>query len=259
MRNLFDLTGQVAVVTGSSRGIGRAIATRMAEHGATVVVSSRKIDSCLAAADAINSDHPGRAIATAANIASKEDLTALVSSTLDRFGRIDALVCNAASNIYHGAMVDISDEVFRKTFENNVLSNHWLVQAVTPAMTDQGGGSITIVSSIGALRGSSVLGAYNVTKAADAQLVRNLAVELGPRNIRVNAIAPGLIRTNFSRVLWEDEENRAKALKSLPLGRLGEPDDIAGAAVFLASPAGGYVNGELIVIDGGLTVTVGGI
>jgi NAD(P)-dependent dehydrogenase (short-subunit alcohol dehydrogenase family) len=257
---LFDLAGKVALVTGSSRGIGRAIATRLAEQGARVVVSSRKVDACEATVADINATFgPGHAIAVAANISRKDDLQRLVEATRRALGRIDILVSNAATNVHFGPMAEITDEAFRKIFENNVLSTHWLVGMVSPEMIARREGVIIIVSSIGALRGSATLGAYNISKTADLQLARNLAVELGPYNIRTNCIVPGLIRTEFSRALWDNPENLAAALRGLPLGRIGEADDIAGAAVFLASPAGRYVNGEAIVVDGGLTVTAGGI
>jgi NAD(P)-dependent dehydrogenase (short-subunit alcohol dehydrogenase family) len=259
MSHLFDLDGKVAIITGSSRGIGRAIALRMAEHGARVAISSRKMAACEAVAKAINADHPGRAIAVRANIASKEDLAHLVAETQKAFGKIDVLVSNAASNVHFGPMAGISDDAFRKTLDNNLLSAHWLVGMVAPGMIERRDGSIIIVSSVGGLRGSKNIGVYNITKAADLQLARNLAVELGPHNIRTNCIAPGLVKTDFSRALWDDPENLANALRVIPLGRIAEADDIAGAAVFLASAAGRYVNGETIVVDGGLTVAAAGI
>ncbi|MBB4631961.1 SDR family NAD(P)-dependent oxidoreductase [Sphingosinicella soli] len=259
MAGLFDLSGQVAIVTGSSRGIGRAIAIRLAEQGARVAVSSRKAAACDAVVEKINAAHPGHAVAIPASISSKPDLERLVSETRAAFGPISILVCNAASNIHFGSMSDISDEMIRKIFENNVMANHWLAQMVLPEMIERRDGAIILVSSIGGLRGSEVLGAYNVTKAADMQLARNLAVEHGRHNIRTNCIAPGLIRTDFSKALWEDPDNHARAMQAMPMKRLGEADDIAGAAVFLASAAGRYVNGETIVIDGGLTISTNGI
>jgi NAD(P)-dependent dehydrogenase (short-subunit alcohol dehydrogenase family) len=259
MPELFDLTGKVALITGSSRGIGRAIAVRMAEQGARVVISSRKMNACETVAQAINSDHPGRAIAVRANVSYKEDLAQLVAETQSAFGKIDVLVSNAASNIHFGPMAGISDEVFRKTLETNLLATHWLVGMVAAGMIERQDGSIIIISSVGGLRGSANLGAYNITKAADLQLARNLAVELGPHNIRTNCIAPGLVKTDFSRALWDDPENLAGALRVIPLRRIAEADDIAGAALFLASAAGRYVNGETIVVDGGLTVAAAGI
>lgn len=255
---LFDLSGKVAIVTGSSRGIGRAIAHRLAEHGASVIISSRKAAQCEETAAAINTALASeRAFPFPASISAKQDLAAMVEETFRRFGRIDILVCNAASNPYYGSLSGISDEQFRKVLDNNILANHWLVQLVRPSMVERGEGTIILVSSIGGLRGSSTLGAYNVSKAADMQLARNLAVELGPHGVRVNCIAPGLIKTDFSRALWENPEMLGAAIMNMPLRRIGQPDDVAGAAVFLASSAGAFITGETIVVDGGSTITGG--
>ncbi len=252
---LFSLDGQVAIVTGSSRGIGRAIAERMAEQGARVVISSRKIEPCQEVAAAIEQRHgKGRAIAVAANISSHSDLRHLVEQTVASWGKVDTLVCNAASNPYYGPMAGITDDQFRKILDNNILSNHWLINLVAPGMAERRNGSIIIVSSIGGLKGSPIIGAYCISKAADMQLARNLAVELGPQNIRVNCIAPGLIRTDFARALWEDPSSLAKRTETTPLRRIGEPDEIAGCAVFLASRAGSFTTGQSIVIDGGVTI-----
>ncbi|UUX93968.1 SDR family oxidoreductase [Aquabacterium sp. J223] len=253
--DLFNLAGKVAIVTGSSRGIGKAIAERLAEHGAQVVISSRKAPPCEAVAAGINARHgAGRAIAVPANISSKDDLRQLVETTRRHFGRIDILVCNAASNPHYGPMSTLEDDQFRKVLENNVVANHWLAQMVAPEMVERREGSIVIVSSIGGLRGSPVIGAYNISKAADFQLARNLAVELGPHNVRVNCIAPGLVRTDFARALWENPDTLAKATSGAPLRRIGEPDEIAGAAVFLASRASSFMTGQAIVVDGGVTI-----
>lgn len=252
-RPLFDLTGKVAVITGSSRGIGRAIAERMAEHGAKVVISSRTAEACEVVASELNGRIPGSAIAAAANISSPEDLQALVSKALEAFGRIDILVCNAASNPFYGSQLAIADETFRKILDNNIIANNALVRLVSPEMRARQDGSIIIVSSIGGLRGSEMIGAYCVSKAADMQLARNLARELGPFNIRVNCLAPGLVRTDFARALWEDPDEEARASSGLPLRRLGEPDDLAGAAVYLASRAGAWTTGQTLVVDGGST------
>ncbi len=252
--SLFDLTGKVAVVTGSSRGIGRAIVERMAEQGAKVVVSSRKIAACQEVVDGINAKYPDAAIAIPASISSKEDLQRLVDESRKAFGKIDVLVCNAASNPYYGPMSGISDEQFRKILDNNIISNHWLVQMVAPEMIERRDGAIVIISSIGGLRGNAVIGAYNISKAADFQLARNLAHELSPHNIRVNCIAPGLVKTDFARALWDTPEGEKRASQSTPLRRLGVPDDIAGAAVYLASRAGSWMTGQALVIDGGVTI-----
>jgi len=251
--NLFDLTGKVAVVTGSTKGIGKAIAERLAEHGAKVTVSSRKAAVCDEVAAAINAKYPGAAIAVPANISSKDDLARLVAETRAAFGKIDILVCNAASNPYYGPMSGISDEAFRKILDNNVVANNWLITMIAPEMAERKDGAIIIVSSIGGLRGTSVIGAYAISKAADMQLARNLAQELSPSNIRINCIAPGLVKTDFARALWDTPEGERRASSGTPLRRLGEPDDIAGAAVFLASAAGAWMTGQTIVIDGGAT------
>jgi NAD(P)-dependent dehydrogenase (short-subunit alcohol dehydrogenase family) len=253
--SLFDLSGRVAVVTGSSRGIGRAIVERMAEQGARVVVSSRKLEPCQELAAAINAKYGDkRAISVAANISSKEQLKGLVDETVRAFGQIDILVCNAASNPHYGPMHTITDELLRKILDNNIVSNHWLITLVAPQMIARKDGSIIIVSSIGGLRGSPVLGTYCISKAADLQLARNLAVELGPHNIRINCIAPGLIRTDFARALWENPEMLKRRNALTPLGRIGEPDEIAGAAILLASQAGSFITGQTIVVDGGVTI-----
>lgn len=254
---LFDLTGKVAIVTGSSRGIGRAIAEALADHGAKVVISSRKAEACQEVADAINARRPEAAIVVPASISSKDALQELVDETRRQLGRIDVLVCNAASNPYYGPMAGISDDQFRKILDNNVIADHWLIQMVAPEMLERGEGSIIIVSSIGGLKASPVLGAYNISKAADFQLARNLAAEFGPRQVRVNCIAPGLIRTDFAKALWENPQTLAAVTMHTPMKRIGEPDEIAGAAVFLASPASTFMTGQAIVVDGGATTGVG--
>jgi NAD(P)-dependent dehydrogenase (short-subunit alcohol dehydrogenase family) len=253
--DLFDLTGKVAIVTGSSRGIGRAIAEAYADAGAQVIISSRKQPACDEVAAAINAKHgEERAIAIAASLSDKGALEAMVAETNRRFGRIDLLVCNAASNPHYGPLATITDEQFRKIFDNNVLANHWLITMVSPGMIARRDGAIIIISSIGGMIGSGTIGAYNVSKAADFQLVRNLAVEFGPHNVRINAIAPGVIRTDFARKLWEDPDAEAALQRVTPLGRIGEPEEIAGTAVFLASRAGAYVTGQGIVVDGGAVI-----
>jgi len=253
MANLFDLSGKAAIVTGSSRGIGRAIAHRMAEHGADVVVSSRKLDACEQAAEEINAA-VGRkaAIAVAANIASKEALQNLVDETTRAYGKIDICVCNAASNPYFGPMGGISDDQFLKILQNNVVSNHWLINMCAPQMRERKDGAIVIISSIGGLKGSPVIGAYDISKAADMQLARNLACEFGPDNVRVNTIAPGLVQTDFARALWENPAILKASTERSALKRIGQPDEIAGMAVLLASKAGGFATGQTFVIDGGV-------
>jgi NAD(P)-dependent dehydrogenase (short-subunit alcohol dehydrogenase family) len=253
--SLFSLEGKVAVITGSSRGIGRAIAERMAEHGARVVISSRKLEACAEVASAIEARHgSGTALAVQANISSKEELKQLIATTMQHLGRIDVLVCNAATNPHYGPLAGIDDQQFRKILENNVIANHWLIGFAAPQMIERRDGAIIIVSSIGGLRGSSVIGAYNISKAADFQLARNLAVEYGPHNVRVNCIAPGLVRTDFARALWENPDTLRHVTSTTPLRRIGEPDEIAGAALLLASKAGSFITGQSIVVDGGATI-----
>ena len=252
---LFDLTGQTALITGSSKGIGKAIAHRMAEHGANVIISSRKADVCEVAAAEINAA-VGReaAISIPANIADKASLQALVDKTIATFGQIDSLVCNAASNPYFGPQDDISDDQFVKILQNNIISNHWLITMVAPAMRARKDGSITIISSVGGLKASTVIGAYCISKAADMQLARNLAAEFGPDNVRVNCIAPGLIKTDFAKALWDNPEILKMSTSNAPLRRIGIPDEIAGMAVLLAGKAGGFATGQCFVIDGGATI-----
>jgi NAD(P)-dependent dehydrogenase (short-subunit alcohol dehydrogenase family) len=253
--SLFDLSGKVALVTGSTKGIGEAIVHRMAEHGAKVVVSSRKADACERVADAINKERGAKvAVPIPANINYKEQLQNLVAETRSAFGKIDVLVCNAALNPYFGPQMNIPDDAFDKIMSANIRSNHWLCQLVLPEMMERKDGSIIIVSSIGGLRGSPVLGAYCISKAADLQLARNIAVEYGGYNIRCNCIAPGLIKTDFAKALWDNPEILKRSTATTPLHRIGEPDEIAGAAVFLASKAGSFATGQTFVIDGGATI-----
>ena len=256
MRELFDLSGKVALITGSSKGIGRAIAEAMAAFGAKVVVSSRKPAACEEVRDAIVAKG-GQAIVVPCNIGSKEELQRLVDETKKAYGSIDVLVCNAAVNPHFGPSQEIPDTAFDKVMASNIRSNHWLCQMTIPAMAERGGGSVIIVSSIGGLKGSERLGAYAISKAADMQMARNLAVEWGPRKVRVNCIAPGLVRTDFARALWENPDIYAATVRNYPLRRIGEPSELAGAAIFLASAAGSFVTGQTIVVDGGATITGG--
>lgn len=253
MKNPFDLTGQVAVITGSSKGIGRSIAETMAAMGAKVVVSSRKADACEAVADSIRKSG-GDATVIPCNIGRRQECEALVSGAVAKYGKVDALVCNAAVNPYFGPLAGISDDAFDKIMASNIKSNLWLANLTAPGMAERGGGTITIVSSIGGLKGSERLGAYGISKAADFGLARSLAVEWGPKNIRVNSIAPGLVKTDFARALWEDPANLKKRTDTTPLRRIGNPEDIGGIAAFLASPAAAFITGQIIVADGGVTI-----
>jgi NAD(P)-dependent dehydrogenase (short-subunit alcohol dehydrogenase family) len=257
LKHLFDLTGKVALVTGSTKGIGRAIAEAMAAHGAKVVISSRKADACETVAGAIN-QAGGEAIAVPCNVSHKAQLESLVAQTRKQWGRIDIAVGNAAVNPFYGSSLDIPDSAFEKIMSVNIGSNAWLAQLVIPEMRARKDGVFLIVSSIGGLRGSNVLGAYCISKAADMQMVRNLATEFGPDNIRVNCIAPGLVKTDFARALYENPEVRGKRERETPLRRLGEPVDIAGIAVYLASRAGAFTTGQTFAIDGGVTIAGAG-
>lgn len=249
----FSMKGKTAIVTGSSRGIGRAIAVLYARAGANVVVTSRKADACQAVVDQIRGEG-GEAIAVSCNISSKEQILALVDACEAAYGPADVLVCNAAVNPYYGPMAQIPDDAFAKVMNVNILSNLWLVNRVAPKMAERGAGSIVIISSIAGVTGSRVLGAYAISKAADMQLARNLALEWGKQGIRANCIAPGLVKTDFAKALWSNPETLAGALKSSPLNMIGEPDDIAGAALLLGSNAGRFITGTTIIVDGGATI-----
>jgi NAD(P)-dependent dehydrogenase (short-subunit alcohol dehydrogenase family) len=251
--SIFDLSGKTAIITGSSKGIGRAIAEQMALFGANVVVSSRKGPACEDVVAGIKKAG-GKAIAIPAHIGDKAALQSLVDKTLEAFGQIDILVCNAAVNPYYGPLAGISDEAFDRIMDSNIRSNLWLCNMVLPGMAKRRDGAVIIVSSIGGLRGSSMLGAYGISKAADMELARCLAVEWGQHNIRVNAIAPGLVKTDFARTLWENKELLEQTLKQAPLGIIGEPVDMAGTAILLASHAGRFITGQTLVIDGGVTI-----
>ena len=251
--HLFDLEGKVALVTGSTRGIGKSIAEELARAGARVSISSRKAEACEEARADL--ERQGfEVIAQPCNVSRKEDLQALVSATRAAWGGIDIVVSNAASNPYYGPLADISDEAFDKIIGNNVKSVLWLAALTLEGMAKRGGGSFIVVGSIGGILANTVIGAYGVSKAADHHLVRNLAAEWGPRNVRVNAIAPGLVKTEFARALWEDPKRAAERVEATPLRRLGEPRDIGGIAVFLASEAAAFITGQCIVADGGVTI-----
>lgn len=250
---LFDLAGKVALITGSTRGIGKSIAEELARAGAKVVVSSRKADAC----EAVRKELAQQGLdvrALPCNVSRKDEVQALVDFTVKEFGRVDIAVANAAVNPHFGPLTAIPDEAFDKVFLNNVKSVLWLASMTLPGMAERGGGSFITVGSIGGIIANTVIGAYGMSKAADHHLVRNLAAEWGPKNVRVNAIAPGLIKTDFAKALWEDEARRKEREAATPLRRLGVPRDIGGIAVFLASDAAAFITGQTIVADGGVTI-----
>ena len=253
MASPFGLDNKVAIVTGSSRGIGRSIVEHCAALGAKVVVSSRKADACEAVAAGIR-QKGGDATVMPCNISRRGEVEALIAGTVKQYGGLDILVCNAAVNPYYGPLGGISDEAFDKIMASNIKSNLWLCNLAIPHMVARGGGSVIIVSSIGGLRGTAVLGAYGISKAADFALARNLACEWGPKNVRVNCIAPGLVKTDFARALWEDEAVLARREAETPLRRIGMPDEIGPIGAFLAGPGASFITGQIIVADGGVTI-----
>jgi dehydrogenase/reductase SDR family protein 4 len=252
MSPLFSLDGKVALVTGSTRGIGKSIAQELARAGARVAVSSRKADACEAARKDLEQEGL-QVLAQPCNVSRKEELQALVDATIARWQAIDIVVANAATNPYYGPLTGIPDDAFDKIMANNVKSVLWLAAMTLPQM--KAGSTFIVVGSIGGLLANTVIGAYGISKAADHHLVRNLAAEWGPKGVRVNAIAPGLVKTEFARALWEDDKRRTERIEATPLRRLGEPRDIGGIAVFLASDAGAFITGQCIVADGGVSIT----
>jgi len=251
--SLFDLTGRVALITGSTKGIGKSAAEEMARAGAKVVISSRKAEAC----DAVRKEFAAQGwpvIARPCNASRKEELQSLVEWTLATWGRIDIVVANAAANPYYGPLSGLPDDTFDKVMLNNVKAILWLANLTLPHMAERGSGSFMVMSSIAGLLANTVIGIYGISKAADLQLVRNLAAEWGPKNVRVNAIAPGLIKTDFARALWADDQRRQEREALTPLRRLGEAREVGGVAAFLASDAAAFITGQTIVVDGGVTI-----
>ena len=252
--SLFDLSGKVALVTGASKGIGRAIALRMAEHGAKVAISSRKADACEEVAAEVRANG-GEAMVKACHVGRKEDLRALVDAVMAQWGRIDILVCNAAVNPFYGRSIDISEEAYDRIMNANVKGNFQLCNMVLPQMAGRRDGAVIIVSSIGGIQAHDRLGVYGMSKAADMALARSIALEWGPWNIRANCLAPGVIKTDFSKALWDNPDGASyQAMMRAPLQRIGLPDEVAGAAVFFASAAGQFVTGQTLIIDGGRSI-----
>ena len=255
--SMFDLSDNVAIITGSTKGIGKAIAVRMAEAGAKVVVSSRKSDVCEAVAAEINKDHArngGEAISIPCHVGERDQLQILVDRTLEKWGKITTLIPNAATNPYHGPSAGIPDSALDKILDTNVRSVHFLCHMVLPHMVERKQGSITIIASIAGLKGTKDLGAYAISKVAEHQMARNPAVEYGPHNVRINAIAPGLIKTDFAKALWTDPERLERVSSALPMRRIGVPDEVAGAAMFLSSEAAAYVTGQVLQVCGGSSI-----
>ena len=253
MSNFFCLKNKVAVITGSSRGIGKGIASRFSELGAKIIVSSRKIDACEQVVKEITNTG-GIASAFECNISNKNSCQDLINFAQKKYGKIDILVCNAASNPYYGDLADIPDESFEKIMNNNVKSNLWLCKNVIPHLKKNKSGSIIIISSIAGLQGVENLGAYSISKTADIGLIRSLAVELGKYNITVNGLCPGIIKTDFAKALWENPDILKNVESYAPLKRIGTTDEVAGAAILLASKPGSFITGQVITMDGGITI-----
>ena len=251
---LFDLSGRVAIVTGSSRGLGLASARGMAEQGARVVISGRKPEACEAAVAEIRAAG-GEAIAVPCNIGRKEELQRVVDTANQQWGRVDIVMANAAIHPWIGSVLDLKDETFNKFMQVNVQSSIWLAQMTVPGMLERGYGRFIVVASIVGLLGDPVTGTYGLTKAADMQFVRNLAMEFASRGVTANCIAPGTFKTEMARSQWEDEALVRWYNDRNPSRRFGEVDELAGLAVMLASPSGGYINGQTIAVDGGHTIS----
>ncbi|WP_345335642.1 SDR family oxidoreductase [Novosphingobium ginsenosidimutans] len=251
---LFDLSGRRALVTGASRGIGRAIAHRLAQHGADVVICARKAEALVAVADAINMANPGRAVAISANISRPDEVEELASEAQAAFGGIDILVANAGLHIHNGPSATMNDAILQKTIDGNFGALHRLSQKFLPGMRMRGWGRIINIGTIAAHFGSGVYHSYTLSKAIAMQYVRNIAVEHGPSGVRANTVSPGLVRTTMAGAILDNPEELAKEMVRSTVGRMGEPDEIAGVVVMLASEAGGYVNGQTIAVDGGQTI-----
>jgi len=257
-KKLFDLADKVAIVTGSSRGIGYESARAMACHGARVVICGRKLESCVAAAERINAEaraHGGEALPMQVNIGRKDEVKRLVDETVGRWAKVDIVMANAAIHPWTGSLVDVPDETFTKFFQSNLQSSLWLAQLTLPGMAERGYGRLIVVASIVGVLGDSVTGTYGLTKAADMQLVRNIAMEFAGRGVCANCIAPGTFKTEMARTFWDVPEMVEWNNRRNPSRRFGELHEIAGVALMLASPAGGYINGQTLAVDGGHTIS----
>ena len=254
MSDLFDINGKVAIITGASRGIGLAIAERFAEAGAKVVLSSRKQE----ALDEVATEMKAKGYDVtpiAAHNGDKDAIKHLVEQTVGTYGTVDVLVNNAATNPHFGTLLEAEDSMWQKTFEVNLLGNVWLCQQVVPVMRENGkGGKIINVASVNGLRPGRYQGVYSITKAAVINLTQTLAMELASDNIQVNAIAPGLIKTKFAQAIWDNDTLLEGVEERTPMQRIGQPDEIAGMALYLASPASSFATGQVYVVDGGLTI-----
>ena len=255
--SLFDLTGKVAIVTGATSGIGLATARRLAEHGASVVVSARTQTDCDRVAAELEERHgPGRALGIAADLTRLETLNALVDRTAAEYGGLDILICNARHPC-PGALEDLEPEAFSDGFDTNVRNTTMMVKRAAPSMAARGGGSVILVASTAGITPMADLLVYGAAKIALRHIAATLAVHLGPSNIRVNAIAPGSINTDTTKAMMDNPAATRALTRDFPLARVGEPDEIAAAAVFLCSPGGAYVTGQTLVIDGGQVLTAG--
>ena len=253
MHDLFSLKDKAIVITGSSRGIGKDMAIRFSQFGGKLIISSRKIESSEKVAEQIRKEG-GMAFSKTCNISDKSQCESLIDFCVEKYGGIDILVCNAASNPYYGNLAEIPDELFDKIMNNNVKSNLWLCKKAIPFFKKNKKSSIIIVSSIAGLQGVKNLGAYSISKTADIGLIRSLAVELGEYNVNVNGLCPGIIKTDFARALWENPKILSDVEKIAPLGRIGTTDEVSGAAILLASKAGSFITGQVITMDGGVTI-----
>jgi NAD(P)-dependent dehydrogenase (short-subunit alcohol dehydrogenase family) len=249
----YDLGGRVALVTGASRGIGEAIAVALAAAGARLVLASRKLEGVEAVAKAIR-DQGGEALAVACHTGRASEVEAVVARAKEAFGGVDVLINNAATNPHYGPLLEAEEGHWDKTFEVNVKGYVHAIRACVPVMRERRGGAIVNVASVAGLAPHSGLGVYGVSKAAVLMLTKTLALELARDNIRVNAIAPGLIQTRFSQALWATPEAKERALRSIPQKRIGQPEDLVGAVLYLASDAARFTTGSVLVVDGGQTL-----